>query len=86
MLTTGMEFSSEFAKLDFASGAPLPVSRDPLARPFNPYSFNGGTILAVSGEDFSLVASDTRLSEGFRIHTRDQPKTYKLTENVVLGK
>ena len=75
----------EFPKMDFASGAPLPVSRAPLARPFNPYSFNGGTILAVSGEDFSLVASDTRLSEGFRIHTRDKPKTYKLTDNVILG-
>lgn len=36
------------------------------------------TVLAIAGEDFSIVASDTRLSEGFSIHTRDSPKCYKL--------
>ena len=75
--------------MEFMSGSPsadlLPGMRPPLARDFNPYASNGGTILALSGEDFSLVASDTRLSEGFRIHTRDQPKAYRLTDNVILG-
>ena len=36
------------------------------------------TVLAIAGEDFSVIASDTRLSQGFSIHTRDSPKTYKL--------
>jgi len=36
------------------------------------------TILAVAGDDFAVVASDTRLSEGFMIHSRDAPKTYRL--------
>lgn len=52
---------------------------------FNPYEQNGGTVLAVAGEDFSVIASDTRLSQGFSIHTRDLPKTYKLTGSTVLG-
>jgi len=52
---------------------------------FSPYSWNGGTVLAVSGDDFALIASDTRLSEGFSIHSRDIPKTYNLTDGVVLG-
>ncbi|KAL4219536.1 Proteasome subunit beta type-1 [Mactra antiquata] len=52
---------------------------------FSPYSFNGGSILAVAGEDFAVIASDSRLSEGFSIHTRDQPKTYQLTQNTVVG-
>lgn len=52
---------------------------------FNPYAHNGGTVLAVSGDDFAIVASDTRLSEGFSIHSRDVPKTYKLEGNTVLG-
>lgn len=52
---------------------------------FNPYSFNGGTILAVAGDDFSVVASDSRLSEGFSIHSRDCPKLYKLTDSTVLS-
>ncbi|XP_046366928.2 proteasome subunit beta type-1-B-like [Haliotis rufescens] len=52
---------------------------------FNPYTFNGGTVLAIAGEDFSVVASDTRLSEGFSIHSREMPKTYQMTDNTVLG-
>ncbi|KAK2114872.1 Proteasome subunit beta type-1 [Saguinus oedipus] len=43
------------------------------------------TVLAIAGEDFSIVASDTRLSEGFSIHTRDSPKCYKLTDKTVIG-
>ncbi|XP_028394699.1 proteasome subunit beta type-1-B-like [Dendronephthya gigantea] len=52
---------------------------------FNPYSFNGGTVLAIAGEDFSVIASDTRLSQGFSIHSRASPKNYKLTDDTVLG-
>uniref|UniRef100_A0A673UP45 Proteasome subunit beta n=1 Tax=Suricata suricatta TaxID=37032 RepID=A0A673UP45_SURSU len=44
-----------------------------------------GTVLAIAGEDFSIVASDTRLSEGFSIHTRDSPKCYRLTDKTVIG-
>ncbi|NXG98331.1 PSB1 protein, partial [Loxia leucoptera] len=52
---------------------------------FSPYTFNGGTVLAIAGEDFCIVASDTRLSEGYSIHSRDSPKCYKLTEQTVIG-
>lgn len=52
---------------------------------FSPYSFNGGTILAIAGEDFAVVASDTRLSEGFSIHSRDCPKGRQLTDKTVLA-
>ncbi|XP_070532514.1 proteasome subunit beta type-1-like [Ptychodera flava] len=57
----------------------------PKQRYFSPYAFNGGTVMAIAGEDFAVIASDTRLSEGFQIHTRDNPKTYSLTNNAVLG-
>lgn len=43
------------------------------------------TVLAIAGEDFCIVASDTRLSEGYAIHSRDSPKCYKLTERTVIG-
>ena len=43
------------------------------------------TIVAVAGEDFSVIASDTRLSEGFSIHSRDVSKLYNLTKTTVLG-
>ncbi|XP_015674531.1 proteasome subunit beta type-1 [Protobothrops mucrosquamatus] len=54
-------------------------------RRFSPYTFNGGTILAIAGEDFVVVASDTRLSEDYAIHSRDSPKCYKLTDTTVIG-
>jgi 20S proteasome subunit beta 6 len=43
---------------------------------FNPYSSNGGSIIGVAGEDFCIVASDTRLSEGYNILTRTSPHLY----------
>jgi 20S proteasome subunit beta 6 len=57
----------------------------PKSHQFNPYTFNGGTILAVAGEDFAVVASDSRLCEGFRIHSREVVKTYRLTEKTYLA-
>uniref|UniRef100_A0A8C4VL33 Proteasome subunit beta n=1 Tax=Gopherus evgoodei TaxID=1825980 RepID=A0A8C4VL33_9SAUR len=57
----------------------------PVQHRFSPYTFNGGTVLAIAGEDFSIVASDTRLSEGYAIHSRDSPKCYKLTDQTVIG-
>ncbi|XP_067945634.1 proteasome subunit beta type-1-like [Watersipora subatra] len=52
---------------------------------FNPYAMHGGSCLAIAGDDFSVIASDTRLSEGFSILSRDSPKTYKLTDTTVVG-
>lgn len=50
----------------------------PSQRHFNPYSENGGTILAIAGEDFSVIAGDTRQSEGYSIQTRYAPKVFRL--------
>lgn len=50
----------------------------PLTRDFNPYSENGGTILAIAGQDFAVVAGDTRQSEGYNIQTRYAPKVFRL--------
>lgn len=50
----------------------------PQERQFNPYSENGGTILAIAGADFSVVAGDTRQSEGYSIQTRYAPKVFRL--------
>uniref|UniRef100_A0A8C3RRK6 Proteasome subunit beta type-3 n=1 Tax=Chelydra serpentina TaxID=8475 RepID=A0A8C3RRK6_CHESE len=53
--------------------------------PFSLYTFNRGTVLAIAGEDFSIVASDMRLSEGYAIHSQDSPKCSKLTDQTVIG-
>jgi len=57
----------------------------PVEHQFSPYADNGGSIVAVAGTGFAVIASDTRLSSGFSIYTRDQPKLYPLTKSTVLG-
>ncbi|KIN96523.1 hypothetical protein M404DRAFT_16871 [Pisolithus tinctorius Marx 270] len=52
---------------------------------FNPYTQNGGTILAIVGADFSVVAGDTRQSEGYNIQTRFAPKVFRLTDRALLA-
>lgn len=52
---------------------------------WSPYSMHGGTVLAIAGENFSVMASDLRLSEGFSIMSRHSRKTYKLSPTTVLG-
>lgn len=47
-------------------------------RRFNPYTENGGTILAIAGQDFCVIAGDTRQSEGYSIQTRYAPKVFRL--------
>jgi len=55
----------------------------PQQRQFNPYSENGGTILAIAGADFSVIAGDTRQSEGYSIQTRYAPKVFRLYVRVI---
>lgn len=54
-------------------------------RRFNPYTENGGTILAIAGLDFTVIAGDTRQSEGYNIQTRYAPKVFRLTDKAVLA-
>jgi hypothetical protein len=60
------------------AAAPMDVHGAPTARQFNPYSENGGTILAIAGADFAVIAGDTRQSEGYSIQTRYAPKVFRL--------
>ncbi|XP_055842966.1 proteasome subunit beta type-1 [Episyrphus balteatus] len=52
---------------------------------FSPYESNGGSIVAIAGDDFVVIAADSRLSSGYSIHTRDQNKLFKLSPQTVLG-
>jgi len=55
-------------------------------RRFSPYSENGGSVVAIAGEDYAVIASDTRLSgHGYAILSREQPKLFKLNNTTVLG-
>jgi len=57
---------------------------NPQQRRFDPYTENGGTILAVAGADFTVIAGDTRQSEGYNIQTRYAPKVFRLSVQLSL--
>ncbi len=61
------------------------VTQAPYEKSFSPYDFNGGTTLAISGEDYAIVAADTRLSSGYEILSRNVTKLHELTSKCVLG-
>merc|ERR1719408_1170911 len=57
----------------------------PIQARFYPYDYNGGTVLAVAGKDFSIVAGDTRMSTGFNIKSRNVSKIFQINSKTVLG-
>ncbi|KAF7281169.1 proteasome beta6 subunit [Rhynchophorus ferrugineus] len=60
-------------------------SNAPIQRSFNPYADNGGSVVAIAGDDFVIIGADTRLSAGFSIYTREQNKLFQLSPTTVLG-
>ena len=64
------------AQTEFCRGDPFVHGADSAAqilgnkRGWSPYSWHGGSILAIAGEDFAVLASDTRLGEHGGIYTR----------------
>jgi 20S proteasome subunit beta 6 len=56
-----------------------------VASRFDPYEDNGGTTMALAGEDFCIVAADTRQSDGYHINCRYAPKAHQLSDKTVIG-
>ncbi|GAM17211.1 hypothetical protein SAMD00019534_003860 [Acytostelium subglobosum LB1] len=65
----------------------LPTKEVPMRQArFEPYVDNGGTVLAVAGKDYCVVAADTRMSDGgYGIQTRKYTKVFQLTQKCVLA-
>lgn len=62
------------------------ASAHPKEHRFNPYTNNAGSVIAVAGPDFVVVAGDTRLSNGgYSIQSRDVSKLYSITDHCVLA-
>lgn len=52
---------------------------------FSPYDWNGGTIVAVAGKDFVVVAADKRLATGYNIKARNIDRICKLTPKTAVA-
>ncbi|XP_030371106.1 proteasome subunit beta type-1-like [Scaptodrosophila lebanonensis] len=52
---------------------------------FSPYESNGGSIVGIAGDDFAVIAGDTRLSSGYNIHSSTQSKLFQLAPLTVLA-
>lgn len=53
---------------------------------WSPYTDNGGTVAAIAGKGFVILAADTRLSGDYCIHTReDHTKIFPLTSETYLA-
>eukprot|EP00291_Cryptomonas_curvata_P021874 CAMPEP_0172159516 /NCGR_PEP_ID=MMETSP1050-20130122/5015_1 /TAXON_ID=233186 /ORGANISM="Cryptomonas curvata, Strain CCAP979/52" /LENGTH=243 /DNA_ID=CAMNT_0012829115 /DNA_START=1 /DNA_END=728 /DNA_ORIENTATION=+ len=57
----------------------------PREQRFSPYENNGGTCLAVAGDDYCIVAADSRLSVGYSILSRTTSKISPLTQKCVVA-
>ena len=51
---------------------------------FNPYTDNGGSVVAIAGQDFSVIACDTRHTAGYSINTLYAPRSFQSVDNVVV--
>ncbi|KAJ3083247.1 Proteasome subunit beta type-1 [Quaeritorhiza haematococci] len=73
---TALEFGAPY------TGVPTVV---PVEHRFSPYADNGGTVCAIAGDDYCVVAGDTRQSQGYLINSRYAPKVFKMSNNTVLA-
>jgi 20S proteasome subunit beta 6 len=52
---------------------------------FSPYEMNGGTVAAIAGPNYCVIASDTRCSAGYEILSRNVSHLHTLNANAVLA-
>lgn len=46
--------------------------------PLSSYTDNGGSILGIKGDDFVVIAGDTRSTSGYSINSRIEPKVFRI--------
>ncbi|KAF5744320.1 hypothetical protein HS088_TW08G00921 [Tripterygium wilfordii] len=52
---------------------------------WSPYDNNGGSVVAIAGADYCVIAADTRMSTGYSILTREYSKICQLADKSFLA-
>lgn len=52
---------------------------------FDPYVDNGGTVVGIAGNNYCILASDTRLSDKYMIRTRSITRLFEVADGLVLS-
>jgi len=52
---------------------------------WSPYSWHGGSIVGIAGDDFVVIAADTRLGEHGTIYQRDVQRLNHVSSGTILG-
>jgi len=60
------------------SAAPTAAPAGNREHRFSPYADNGGSTLGITGNDFTIIAGDTRSTNGYSINSRYAPKVFKI--------
>ena len=61
------------------------VTAVPKQHSFSPYEMNGGTVAAIAGPNYCIIASDTRCSSGYEILSRNVSHLHTLNSNNILA-
>merc|ERR1711871_28874 len=85
MLAPPPHLPGSMGSADAQRAARMAAAGGPIQHRFQPYEDNGGTTIGISGKDFAILGSDSRLSRGYSILTRDNCKQIRLTKNCVLN-
>ncbi|KAI1722997.1 proteasome subunit domain-containing protein [Ditylenchus destructor] len=80
----GAIFKENMQKM--SANPPWMSSQMTAQRGWNPYSFEGGSTAAISGEDFVVAASDTRMTQfDVNIMSRTAKKVHVLNDKIIIN-
>lgn len=71
--------------MDMAATSAITTAAGPRQHQFSPYEMNGGTAVGLAGDDFCVIAADTRLSSGYSILSRNISRATKLSSRCVIA-
>lgn len=67
------------------AGSASASSLGPTQHRWSPYDWNGGTVIAVAGADYAIIAADKRLATGYSIKSRNICRVHKVNDKVMIG-